>query len=82
MKLKTDCTKNYMTGIEALNDCGFKEIGTIEMINSFKTVTRILVEKDGIKYYYKGMNHYNTTVYSVFIEKIEEIDGWYNEVTF
>lgn len=80
MKIKTDCTKNYMSGIEALEDCGFKHIGYIEMLNSFKTVTRALLEKNGVHYYYKGMDHYNSTVYSATVEKVDNIKGWYSEV--
>lgn len=82
MKIKTDCTKSYMSGIEALQDLGYNHIGIIEMNNSFKIVRRQLLEKNGVRFYYKGMDHYNTTIYNVSIEKVSKINGWYNEEEF
>lgn len=79
MKIKTDCTKNYMSGMEALEDFGFKKVGLIRITKNFKEITRDLVEKNGKLYYYVGMDHFNTTIYSVTLKEVEKLTGEYTK---
>lgn len=77
MKIYTDNTKSYVSGIEAVEELGFKHIGTITITTKFRQENRHLFEKDGVQYYWKSMDNFNLTIYSVVIEKVEELKGDY-----
>lgn len=82
MKIQTNITKSYASGIEAVEDCGFEEIGIIEMNKNFKRISRTLLEKENKLYYYVGMDHFNTTVYNVTLNPIENLSGDYEIVRY
>lgn len=77
MKITTDVTKSYESGTEALEDKGYKVVGTIFMNRNLREVKRILLEKNDKEYYYVGMDHYNTTVYSCTIYPVDSLKGEY-----
>lgn len=68
--IRTDVSKDYFEATEALEDKGYKVIGTVE----FSGHTRTLLSKNGKEYYYAGMEHCNTTIYSVSIVNVDDID--------
>lgn len=75
--IKTDCTKNYYSAMDALQEMEYKEIGTITYSCRKKDTTRPLLEKDNKQYAYLGMDHFNTTINKVFLGDIETLVGNY-----
>lgn len=73
MKINTDISKNYMNAIQALEDEGFQHIGVIKMKVNNKETIKPLLKKAGIQYYYIGMDHFNTTIYSVKVGRVDRL---------
>lgn len=75
--VKTDCTKNYYSALEALEELGYKEIGTVTYACRKHDTTKTLIEKDGKRFAFMGMDHFNSTIYKVFLGDIETLEGKY-----
>lgn len=69
--IKTDVTESYLCAEEAIEDQGFKHVGFITINNRQKH----LFEKDGKQYYFRNMDHFNTTIYSVDLGEVEDLDS-------
>lgn len=68
MKVTTDQTKSYRSASEALADQGFEFQGAFFRLSDQKEHN--VFTKDGDSFAFNGMDHYNTTVYSVNLKKI------------
>jgi hypothetical protein len=77
MKILTDCTKTFLSSQDALEHKGYKKIGILHYLKQFKYKTTDLYKKDNKLYYFKNMNHFNTTVYSVTVGKVSNLKGEY-----
>lgn len=72
--IKTDVSKNYFNAGQALEDEGFKSVGYVAFAVVGKgSKTREVFEKDGVKYYYVGMNNFNSTIYNIKLREVNEL---------
>jgi hypothetical protein len=72
--IKTDVSKDYFNAREALIDEGFESVGGVLFYAVGKGLqNRSTYEKDGVKYYYVGMNNFNSTIYSIKLRKVNEL---------
>lgn len=74
MKINADITRSYLNEIEALHDMGFNHIGIVKYLRNFKEFTAQVVEKNGKKYYVKGMEHFNTTIYNITLGLVDNLN--------
>ena len=73
---------SYASSYEALEEAGYKHVGTITYMKNFKWVKRDLFEKAGKQYVYLGMDNYNTTIYEIYLGKASTLQGEYRTQKF
>lgn len=75
--INPDQSKSYFYASHAIEDLGYKSIGKVIYKKQFKKVEADVYEKDGVLYAYKGMSHYNTTIYEIYISILSSLKGDY-----
>jgi hypothetical protein len=77
MTVYPDQSKSYFFAGHAIEDLGFRSIGKVIYTRQFNTVRTEVFEKDGELYYYKGMSHFNTTIYEAYLGLVSSLTGDY-----
>lgn len=72
--VETNPAEDYFYASAALEDVGYMEVGVAYTTEGEQEIYR----KDGKEYYFVGMNHFNTTIYEIYLEPLEELD-YYNK---